>query len=138
GHLEGGVVLTEGGGLHALQGGDHVLKAVAGGGGTHVHGHVVAVHTHLGDEDIELLGQVDIHGGLSAHLLTIGKACTGGNALVVLFLGGEDQDVLALESLRHLGKEVGILLGVLAASHHDGLVNHLGHGLGVGHAVLHG
>ena len=49
--------------------------------------------------DVELLGEVDVDGGLRADLLVVGQACGRADSLVVFVAGGEDEDVLAGQSL---------------------------------------
>ena len=61
--------------------------------------------------------------------MIVGQAGGGADGLIVLFTGGEHQDVLALQRVGDGGEQLGVLFDVLAA-HHD-----YGHGNGVGHGL---
>ena len=61
-HLHLGIVLRQGGQTVALEHGIRVLEAVAQGPGGGIHEDVALVHAQLGEQHVQLLGQVDVDG----------------------------------------------------------------------------
>ena len=136
--MQVGIGLRQSGQTDTIQGGGHVLEAIAHGGGADVHDDVLRVDGETLEHDVQLLGEVDVVGGLSAHLLAVSQGDGSTDGLVVLVPGGQNQNVLALQRLSDLAEQLAVLLDVLAAHDHDGHSGSLGDSLGVGHTVGNG
>lgn len=103
----------------ALDGRVDVDHAEAEGAARRVHDDVLDVHAHVAQEDVKLLGQVDVRRRLRNDLVRVGQAARRERAVVVR-LGRAEEAVLAGGGLRALGKHVVVHLVHVAAPHDEG------------------
>ena len=96
-----------------------ILDAVAQCARGRVHQDPFVRQTHVGDEDDELFGQVDIHGGAAHHEVIVGHRGCNDGAVVAVFAESQHQP-LSLGGVGHRNEELVVHFRLTRSLHDQG------------------